>query len=83
MDQQEWKCAISGIQFGLWGDGGNPENKPFRPSLDRIVPAEGYKPGNVRIVCEIVNLAMNVWGEEPLKKLVAAMAANRVANRSG
>lgn len=80
---QSWRCAISGIPFAAENVSHQRQKHAFRPSVDRVIPARGYVLGNVRIVCEIVNLAMNDWGEEPLLHLVSAMAQNRVANLSG
>ena len=31
------------------------KSKSLAPSLDRIVPKKGYTPGNLVIVCDIVN----------------------------
>ncbi len=47
---------------------------PFAPSLDRIDSSKGYEEGNVRIVCLMVNLAMNTWGHGPLEKVALALA---------
>lgn len=49
------RCVVSGRPMEDAG--------PFQPSLDRINPAEGYVPGNIRIVCLIVNTAMLHYGE--------------------
>jgi hypothetical protein len=81
LDRQGWRCAVSGIAFHAHRYIG--EDIPFRPSLDRITPSLGYVESNVRIVCEIVNLAMNRWGSAPLLKLVSEMSRVGVANRSG
>jgi hypothetical protein len=70
MEEQKWRCAVSGIRFMV----GKGADSPFQPSLDRIEPSKGYVPGNVRIVCYIVNLAMNKWGEDPLRLLARTMA---------
>lgn len=74
---QNWRCAVSGIHLT------EPRGKkePFAPSLDRIVPALGYVVGNVRVVCMIVNLAMNVWGEESLVKLVSEWNGNLLSEQ--
>lgn len=63
---QRWRCALSRIPLV-------PPYRavePFGPSLDRIVPALGYVKGNVRVVCTIVNFAMNKWGADALQKLL-------------
>lgn len=59
-----WRCAVSGIPFDPPGKG------PFAPSVDRIDASRGYQSGNVRVVCNIVNYAMNEWGEAALWKLI-------------
>lgn len=67
---QRYRCAVSGIELET------PNVKPagpFGPSLDRITPSLGYVHGNVRVTCLIVNLAMNKWGEQALRKLVSDM----------
>jgi hypothetical protein len=46
------------------------ERGPFGPSLDRIVPKLGYVTGNIRVVCNLANLAMHKWGEDPLREFV-------------
>lgn len=71
---QGFRCAVSDIVLEVSGDrfGG-----PFGPSLDRIKPALGYTRGNLRVVCQIVNVAMNEWGLEALEVLVEAMAQKR------
>jgi hypothetical protein len=78
MDIQSWKCAVSGMDFVLRNMDSDRSQHAFRPSLDRIIPAKGYVIGNVRIVCEIVNIAMNNWGETPLIEMAKAITANRV-----
>jgi hypothetical protein len=66
------RCAVSGIDFDL--DAVMSRRRaPFAPSLDRIDSSLGYVPGNIRLVCQIVNFAMNEWGEAPLRRLAAAM----------
>lgn len=74
---QNWRCAVSGILFKAprGADRGKHRKDPFGPSLDRIVPALGYTEGNLRVVCNIVNSAMNEWGLESLQALVRAMGA--------
>lgn len=73
-EQQRFRCAVSGLPLAM--PQGKPK-QPFCPSLDRIVPALGYVKGNVRIVCEIANVAMNAWGAEPLERLAEAIVQRR------
>lgn len=68
---QGYRCAVSGI---LLEASGKQFGGPFGPSLDRVVPALGYVNGNLRVVCQIANVAMSTWGLDPLQRLVDAMA---------
>jgi hypothetical protein len=79
---QDYRCAVSGIPFHVTKDGSPREKQAFRPSIDRIIPKLGYVRSNVRLVCEIVNLAMNNWGEEPLRLLVRRMRYFRAESGS-
>jgi hypothetical protein len=79
---QKWRCAISGIELY-----GRPRDRrlgsePFAPGIDRIRPGLGYVRGNVRIVCNIANFAMNQWGEEVLWEFVRAMSKSRTEGRA-
>ena len=65
---QQYRCAVSGIAL----EAPSGTIGPFGPSIDRIIPALGYVPGNIRIVCVMVNFAMNRWGEEPFRRLMRA-----------
>lgn len=67
---QRWCCAVSGVPLIA----PRADRGPFGPSLDRIVPSLGYVPGNIRIVCNLVNFAMNKWGDEPLRQFVRRLA---------
>lgn len=69
--RQDWRCAVSGIEF----NGRRDTPTPFRPSIDRIEPHKGYVPDNIRIVCKIVNLAMSDWGSEPLIQVALAITS--------
>ena len=79
LDKQDWRCAVSGIEFDLQRTNGNGRANPFGPSIDRIIPADGYRAGNIRIVCNIVNFAMNEWGLAPLTRLVEQMKTRNTA----
>lgn len=77
----EGRCAVSGLPFRADVIGNGRAKRPFAPSLDRIDPARGYQPDNVRLVCVIANFAMNAWGQEPLRELAAAIVAKEQAER--
>jgi hypothetical protein len=65
-------CEVSGIPFEL-AAAQERRRAPFAPSLDRIDSSAGYVPGNVRLVCLIVNVAMSNWGEQPLRQLAETL----------
>lgn len=69
------KCQITGIPFDLNKFGCT--RAPFAPSLDRIDSRRGYTAGNVRVVCQMINLAMNVWGEIAIIELMERMRLTR------
>lgn len=64
------KCELSGVIFDL-----SPGRKPNSPSLDRINPALGYLPSNVRVICHALNAALGDWGEEALLPIMAGWLA--------
>ena len=68
-ERQDYRCAVTGIALDI-SPPKRTRRKPFEPSLDRIRPNLGYVEGNVRVVCNIVNFAMNEWGEDALWDLV-------------
>lgn len=61
---QRGRCALSGVRFDV-SDYRSVDRwrKPFRPSLDRKLPEDGYVKGNVRLVLTAVNNAMGAWGQ--------------------
>lgn len=65
--KQQGKCAMTGIQFSFDRKQGNRVYNPFSPSIDRIDSNKGYIPDNCRIVCTIVNIALNRFGDEPFR----------------
>lgn len=72
LQRQRGRCAVTGITF----TNAKPTAARMRPwaaSLDRIKSAEGYIPGNIRLVCGFVNVAMNDFGEEFLMSFIEKM----------
>ena len=45
----------------------------YAPSLDRIIPELGYVPGNVRVVCHIVNVARSNLSDASLYAMSLAL----------
>lgn len=69
-DEQEGRCALTGRLLDIRkADQGSGKPWPSAPSLDRIVPEEGYTQGNVRFVCYHVNVALHSYGEDVLISL--------------
>jgi hypothetical protein len=51
-------CPMSGYKFRYtYG-----AYDPYAPSIDRIDSNKGYVPGNVRVICYILNVGMNQFG---------------------
>ncbi len=65
-------CEVSGEPLNL-SDG----RGPWAPSIDRIDCDRGYEKDNIRVVCLIVNFAMNNWGEGPMMTLAEALLRKR------
>lgn len=65
-------CSATGIPFDLTLGNGRG---PFSPSIDRIDNSQGYVDGNCRLVVWIYNTARNHWGDEPLRRMVEALAS--------
>lgn len=69
-DQQNGLCALSGLKMTtLRQSGKNPENA----SVDRIIPNLGYTKGNVRLVCNHVNMMRSNLEDEQLIKFCKAI----------
>jgi hypothetical protein len=60
-------CELTGMPFDL-----SPGRKFNSPSFDRINPKKGYIFSNVRVVLNLVNVALGDWGEETLRKVMVA-----------
>lgn len=79
---QKFRCAILGRKFDDPYAGNEPVGKrqriPFSPSVDRIDCSIGYVPGNVRIVCLIVNFALSNFGDGAFHEMCEAWARFRI-----
>jgi hypothetical protein len=66
-------CPLSGYKFRYtYG-----AYDAYAPSLDRIDSDKGYVPGNVRIVCFLLNVGMNQFGFDVAADLWNAVLARR------
>lgn len=71
-------CALSKLRFKR-GSGNGPSM--FSPSLDRIIPALGYVPGNVRFLLHGVNALKSTGTDDDVRTLIAALAASMLENK--
>lgn len=76
------RCELTGIEFDFEAAGGKHQRRPYAPSIDRRDNSLGYVPGNVRVVCVAVNIAMNQWGEDVLHRLAVSLFLKGSAQRS-
>lgn len=71
-------CELTGIRFQR---AQRPDcayrAHPYAPSLDKIVPALGYVPDNVRIVVFAINRAKSEYTDELLYELAEALLNHR------
>lgn len=80
-DLDEWKERIGArIALGRCEMTGLPLNMEAvrawdSPSLDRIVPEDGYTIGNVRVVLFALNVMMNTWGKDVVLKVAETLKA--------
>lgn len=65
---QRKTCEMTGLPLDFYNHG----VKWNSPSIDRIIPANGYVYSNIRIVCFAMNAALGSWGEEILRKVMTA-----------
>jgi hypothetical protein len=77
-NDQDGRCAVSGIKFDLERFPDALVKHPFAPSIDRVLSDGHYTPDNVRLVCVAVNFGMGQWGQEVYMKLARAAVAKEV-----
>lgn len=61
------RCEVSGILFDFTK--GKNNKRAWYPSLDRIDASGCYEPGNIRIVCVAVNIALSDFGDDVLMRI--------------
>lgn len=60
-------CEVTGQPFDL-----SPGRRFNSPSIDRIACERGYTYDNIRVVLNLVNVAMGDWGEQVLRNIMVA-----------
>jgi hypothetical protein len=73
-EAQGARCALTVIGFDLRVVGTGQAQRPFEPSLDRIDASAGYTRDNTRLVCQVVNFALNAFGEDFFREIALAAA---------
>lgn len=73
---QRGRCALTGVAFSERRFEAAPIAYPFAPSVVAIAAAEGYVPGNVRLVAQIAVFLRERWGLELIEALRAAGEAD-------
>jgi len=76
--KQNKKCAITGILFRLDRCG---TKRAFAPSIDRIECSKGYTKDNVRLVCLVVNIALNDFGDNIFDEMCSEYIKNKLRNQ--
>lgn len=83
MESQRNRCAVTGLEFR----GDKPPGsriRPWLPSIDRVNSRDGYEPGNIRVVCAFVNVALNAFGDgcfaQIMEPLIEAEVQRRLAS---
>lgn len=75
VERQGYRCAVTRIAFDLDTIGDGAGGSHYAPSPDRIVPALGYVPGNVRWVLWMVNRGKSRMTEDQFRAMCKAVAA--------
>lgn len=73
---QHGRCALTGLSFNLREVGTGKAKRPFAPSLDQIEGDKGYTKDNVRLVCQMVNFALNRFGEDAFYEIAKAAVSH-------
>lgn len=73
LDDQDGKCAVSGMLFDVRPHPRRGAKQPFNMSLDRIDNRAGYTRQNVRVTTIMVNTARLDWSDADFYKMCAAV----------
>lgn len=82
-DEQDGKCILTDIVLEFKTEAQHGRSYyPFSPSLDKIDSNGSYTKDNTRLVCTLINLAMNKFGEDTFEKLAIAFLNKRNSNKN-
>ena len=68
------RCEVTGLRLRMEQ---TRNRDPLAPSIDRMDNARAYDPGNCRIVCYAVNVAMLHWGEDTFGQIATGWVVNK------
>jgi hypothetical protein len=71
-EEQKGFCALSGIKM-TWATG---KTEPTSISIDRIDNSKGYIPGNVRLICVVVNAFKSTQTDDELYEFAKTLVEN-------
>lgn len=79
-EKNNYRCEVTMLSFKEEKPAGL-RIRPWLPSIDRINSKRGYIPGNVRVVCAFVNVAMNGFGDQFFKAVLNPLIEAEVEAR--
>ena len=67
LEKQNGRCAKTGIKFEATESQGIGRNStPWAPSIDQIIPSNGYTKDNIQLVCVMYNFCKHTWDESEI-----------------
>ena len=66
------RCSVTDLPLA-WSRPSQTTPQPWAPSIDRIDSAEGYLPGNVRVVCWAYNQARSDFPDEVVSSVASSI----------
>lgn len=72
-------CELSGLKFS----DENPTKatiSPYTPSIDKVIPKDGYTKDNSRMICFIINQAKRDWNDDILINVSKAITNKFINN---
>lgn len=70
ISKQNNKCAVTGFELEYTSGADNERSNPYKCSIDRIRPNEGYILSNIRLVCWVVNYMKSDRTDEEFHKWI-------------